>query len=199
VHHSYGELLAATGRFQEAIAEKRQAEALDPLSLVIETSLAALLSLAGQQDAAEKEFKLVFEMDPHYPSAHAELGNFDTRRRMYKEAIHEYQTSEANGGDQMDLWDGLGYAYARVGDKQNALKMLSQLKELEKPPTRAALDVAIVEIGLDNKDEALAWLEKAYQEHNGDGLLWLKVDPIFDPLRTEPRFQDLLRRLKLPR
>ena len=75
--------------------------------------------------------------------------------------------------------------------------MLAQLKELEKRSKRAALDVATVEIGLGKKDEALAWLETAYQEHNDDGLLTLKIDPIFDPLRADPRFQDLLRRVNL--
>jgi len=84
----------------------------------------------------------------------------------------------SHGGDEM--WGALGYAYARSGDKQDAFKMLSQLKELEKHSKRAAFDVAVVEIGLGKKDEALAWLETAYQEHNDDGLLTLKIDPIFD-------------------
>ena len=194
-HHSYGELLAFTGRFQEAIAEKKQAEALDPLSLVIKGALAAALSLAGQQDAAEKELRLVFEMDPHYPSGHGILGGIYTQKGLYKEAIREYLASEAYGGDE--VWGALGYAYALSGDKRDALTMLSKLQRLENRSKRAAFDLAVVEIGLGKKDEALAWLETAYQEHNDDGLLTLKIDPVFDPLRADPRFQNLLRRMKL--
>jgi hypothetical protein len=77
------------------------------------------------------------------------------------------------------------------------LKMLVQLQTLEKRSGNMAVDLAIVQIGLGHNTEALAWLGIAYQEHNSDGLLTLKVDPIFDPLRTDPRFQGLLRRLKL--
>ena len=129
VHHSYSNLLAMTGRFEEAIAEKRQAEVLDPLSLVIKGSLAGVLSLAGQHDAAERELKLVFEMDPHYASAHSILARTYIRRGMYKEAIRELETSKAEDGNEQ--WGVLGYAYARSGDKQNALRMLSQFKELD--------------------------------------------------------------------
>jgi len=196
VHHSYGELLSLTGRFQEAITEKRQAAVLDPLSLVIKTALADALSLAGQHDAAEKELKVVFEMDPHYPSAHEILGNIYTRKGMYKEAIREYQKSEANGGDEMR--GALGYSYALSGNRQDALRMLSHLRELDKRSGSAAFDLAVVEIGLGNKEEALAWLEKAYEEHYDDSLLLLKVDPIFDPLRSDPRYVDLLKRMGLP-
>jgi tetratricopeptide (TPR) repeat protein len=193
-HHSYGELLAAIGHLQEAIVEKRKAAALDPLSSVIRGALAETLSLVGQQEAAERELKLIFEMHPH-SKAHALQGNIYLWKRMYNEAIREYEVSQANGGDPE--WAGLGYAYARAGNKEAASKVLAQLQALEKQ-SRDAVDLAIVEIGLSNNTEALAWLETAYQEHNDDGLLWLKVDPIFDPLRSDPRFQDLLRRMKFP-
>lgn len=192
--HSYGELLAATGRLQDAITEKRKAEVLDPLSLVIKGALAEALSLAGRQDEAEREMKALTEMNPH-PLAHEVLGDMYARRGMYKEAIREYQASQANGGDP--LWGALGYAYARSGYSQDALKMLAQLQALDKRSGNAAVDLAIVEIGLGNNNRALAWLEKAYDKHNDEGLLWLKVDPIFDPLNGEPRFQDLLRRMRL--
>ena len=163
---------------------------------MIKAALADLLSLAGQQDAAEEELKLVFEMDQHYPSAHEILGDMYTRKGMYNQAIREYQVREANGGDE--LWGALGHAYALSGNKQEALKMFSQLQELEKRSGSASYDLAVVEVGLGNKDKALAWLEKAYQEHNDDGLLWLKVDPKFDRLRADPRFKDLLRRMNVP-
>ena len=195
VHHSYSNLLAFTGRFAEAISEKKQAAKLDPLSVVIKGSLAGLLMWAGQQDAAEKEIMGVFEMDPQNPLAHGILGGMYIQKRMYKEAIREFEASEANGGDQ--AWGARGYAYARLGDKLNALKMRSHLQELEKHSKSASVDLAVVEMGLGNKDEALAVLERVYHEHNDDGLLWLNFEPAFDPLHSDPRFQDLLRRMKL--
>jgi len=195
VHHSYSNLLAMTGRFDEAIKEKRQAEVLDPLSLVIKASLAGVLSLAGQHDAAERELKLVFEMDPHYASAHAILAQVYIRKRMYKEAIRELETSKAEDGNEQ--WGDLGYAYARSGDKQNASRMLSRFKELDARLGSGAFDAAVVDVGLDNKEEAFAWLQKAYEEHNDEGLLMLKTDSIFDPLRSDQRFADLLRQMKL--
>ena len=94
----------------------------------------------------------------------------------------------------------LGYAYARSGEKDQALRTLSELQELKKRSGSGdvSYDLALVEIGLGNRDEALAWLEKEYQQRDDDGLLWLKMDPIFDPLHTDPRFQELVRRMNFP-
>jgi TolB-like protein/DNA-binding winged helix-turn-helix (wHTH) protein/Tfp pilus assembly protein PilF len=194
-HHTYASVLSMTGSLQQAIAEEKQATTLDPLSLIMKAALAEILSVAGQQDAAERELKLVFDMDPRYPKAHEVLGNIYARKRMYNEAIREYQMSGANGGDKLRY--KLGFVYALSGNKREALSILSKLEDLEKHSGGASWDLAVVEIGLGKKDEALALLERSYREHNEDGLLELKIDPIFDPLRTDPRFQDLLRRMKL--
>ncbi len=198
-HHSYSGPLEMTGRFQESIAEERQAATLDPLSLIIKAGLAEVLSLAGQNDRGVEQLNLIFAMDPQYPKAHEVLGTIYLRRGMYKEAIREYQASEQYGGTK--LLGMLGYAYARSGKKDQALRTLSQLQELEKKSGSGGnyYDLALVEIGLGNKDGALASLEKMYQENvDDDGLLYLKCEPIFDPLRSDPRFQDLLRRMNFP-
>jgi len=134
-------------------------------------------------------------MDPQDPLAHESLGDVYIQKGMYKEAILEFEASEASGGDQK--WGALGYAYARSGDKLNALKMFSHLQELEKRSENDLVDLAVVQIGLGDKDKAMANLESAYQEHSDDGLLWLNIEPAFDPLHSDPRFQDLLRRMKL--
>jgi len=117
---------------------------------------------------------------------------------MYKEAIREYQASEQYGGAK--LLGLLGYAYARSGNKEQAMRMLSQLEDLDKrsPSGDVSFDLAIVEMGLGNRDAALARLEKEYQQHDDDGPWDAKVDPIFEPLRSDRRFQDLLRRMKFP-
>jgi tetratricopeptide (TPR) repeat protein len=195
-HHSYSELLAAAGRFEEAIAEKRQAIALDPLSALYRAALADLLSLAGQHDAAVEELKRAFEIQPDFPEGHEVWGNVYLRKGGYKEAIREYQASIEHGGN--DLTSAIAYAHALDGDKKNALKALVVLRESENSSGGASSDIAVVEIGLGHNDAALASLEKAYEEHDNDGLMWVKVDPIFEPLRSDPRFQDLLHRMNYP-
>jgi Flp pilus assembly protein TadD len=94
----------------------------------------------------------------------------------------------------------LGYAYARAGEKEKALRTLSELKDLEKraPSGDVSDDLATIEIGLGNRDAALAWLEKEYQQHNSDGPWFARVDPIFAPVRSDPRFQNLMARATFP-
>ncbi len=197
-HHTYSGFLEMTGRFQEAISEEKQAVFLDPLSNISRASLAELLSVAGQNDRGVEQLKLIFAMDPQFPKAHEVLGVIYLRRGMYQEAIREYQASEEYGGAK--LLGLLGYAYARSGDKDQALRTLSQLQEWEKRSGSgdASYDLALVEIGLGNWNEALTWLEKEYQQHDEDGLLLLKCEPVFAPLRSDPRFKNLLRRMNFP-
>jgi TolB-like protein/DNA-binding winged helix-turn-helix (wHTH) protein/Flp pilus assembly protein TadD len=197
-HHTYSGLLGMIGRFQEAIGEEKQAVFLDPLSNISRASLAGLLSFDGQNDLGVEQLKLIFAMDPQYPKAHEVLGDIYSRRGMYKEAIREYQASEQYGGAMLS--GVLGYAYARSGDKDQALRILSELQELGKRSGSGdvSYDLAIAETGLGNWNEALAWLEKTYQQHDDDGLLFLKYEPIFDPLRSDQRFKNLLRLMNFP-
>jgi TolB-like protein/DNA-binding winged helix-turn-helix (wHTH) protein/Flp pilus assembly protein TadD len=197
-HHTYSGVLEATGRFQEAISEQKQAVLLDPLAHISRASLAEILSVVGENDRAVEQLNQIFAMDPQYPKAHETLGTIYLRRGMYKEAIREYQASEQYGGAK--LLGLLGYAYARSGNKDQALRTLSELKELGKgsPSGAISYDLALIEIGLGNRNEALTLLEKVYQQHDDDGLLFLKYEPIFAPLRSDPLFQDLLRRMNFP-
>jgi TolB-like protein/DNA-binding winged helix-turn-helix (wHTH) protein/Flp pilus assembly protein TadD len=197
-HHWYAGVLEARGDLQQAIAELRQAERLDPLSLIIKGALADTLSFAGQNDAAVTELQKAFAMDPHFPKAHLTLGIIHLRRAMYPEAIREFQTSLEHGGVRPELMSLFGYAYARSGNRAQALKMLGDIQELKRQGTAVEpSELAVIEIGLGNADQALAWLEKGYDQRD-DGLLRLKVDPMFEPLRSDPRFQDLERRVGLP-
>jgi TolB-like protein/DNA-binding winged helix-turn-helix (wHTH) protein/Flp pilus assembly protein TadD len=197
-HHTYSAFLQITGRLQEAIIEENRAVRLDPLSHISRASLAELLSVAGQNDRGVEQLNLIFAMDSRFPKAHEVLGVIYLRRGMYKDAIREYQASEQYGGAKLSGL--LGYAYARSGNKKEALRTLSELQMLEKSSGSgdASYDLAVIEIGLGNRAEALAWLEKEYQQHDDDGLLFLKFEPIFDPLRSDPRFQELLHRMNFP-
>jgi TolB-like protein/DNA-binding winged helix-turn-helix (wHTH) protein/Tfp pilus assembly protein PilF len=197
-HHIYSGVLQVNGRLQQAISEEKQAVALDPLWLICRASLAEELSMVGQSERAVEELNQIFTIEPHYPKAHETLGTVYLRRGRYKEAIREYEASEQYGGAKP--LGVVGYAYARSGDKEQALKALSQLEDLEKKSPSGGIsgDLAAVEIGLGNWNAALGWLEKEYQQRDDDGLLGLKVNPIFDPLRAEPRFQELLHRMHYP-
>jgi hypothetical protein len=110
----------------------------------------------------------------------------------YKEAIDEFQTKARLGGDP--VLQRIGYAYARWGKREEALRTLSQLQKSGGTP----LDLAMVEAGLGNKEKALALLERAVVDHDDDGLLDLENDPAYDSLRSDPRFQNILRRINFP-
>jgi len=133
-----------TGRFQEAVSEGKEAVLLDPLAHIFRAALAGLLSLTGQNDRGVEQLKQIFAMDPQYPKAHEVLGGIYLSRGMYKEAIHEFQASEQYGGEK--LLGELGYAYARSGKKDQALKTLAELQELEKRSGDASIDLTLVEI-----------------------------------------------------
>ena len=191
-HYSYGAYLGFIGHPNEAIDEVKQALLLDPLSSVFRAGLAGGLFQAGQQDEAIKQLRIVFATDPHFAVAHEVLGGIYAQQGKYKEAIEEFQTKARLGGDPN--LSAIGYTYARWGKKKEALRTLSQLQKSGGSPA----GLALVELGLGHKEKALAWLEKAYEDHDDDALLDLKMDPTFDPLRSDPRFQDLLRRMKFP-
>lgn len=191
-HYSYSEYLGMIGHIDAAINEAKQAVLLDPLSPLFKSGLASELAQAGQVDEAVKQLRSVFDMDPHFAVAHGSLGDIYARQGKYKEAIEEYQR-EAELGGHSNL-EAIAYAYGRWGKKKEALRTLSQLQGSGGAPA----DLAVVELGLGHKDKALAWLEKAYENHDDDALLYLKADPTFDPLRPNPRFQNILRRMNFP-
>jgi len=192
-HHSYGEYLAMVGRFEEGIAEKREAVTLDPLSGRFRGALAELLALAGQDDAAVEEIKRLEEIRSDFSLEHLSLANIQMRKGRYTEAIRELQLYAEHGEDA--ILGGLGYAYAKSGRRKDAERILAKLRKLDGDPS---LDIVRVEIALGHKDEALTWLERKYQTHADDDLLWIKVDPVYDPLHSDPRFQALLRGMNFP-
>jgi TolB-like protein/DNA-binding winged helix-turn-helix (wHTH) protein/tetratricopeptide (TPR) repeat protein len=188
-HHWYSEVLGATGRFPEGLAEIKQAAKLDPLSLIIRTALAEMLSEAGQQDATLAQLKLVFAMDPHFAVAHEVLGDIYEERGIYEAAIHEYRLSGEYG---RDLPGPIAYVYAISGRREQALNVLARLRESGASP----FDLALVNVGLGRKENAISCLENL-SLHPDDSLLVLVGDKRFAPLRSDPRFQALLRRWKL--
>ncbi len=196
-HNWYAGYLMYVGRFEEGIVEARRARDLDPLSLPVNNALAGRLLLAGREKEAIEQSQKTLEMDPNFAPAHNELGWAYLRKGMNEEAIAEFQKEAALSGSDPDESIDLGYAYAVVGKRDEAKRILAKLKRKRErsfvPPTA----LGIISGALGEKDEAFAWLEKAYELRDPQ-LTYLKVGRRYTPLHSDPRFQDLLRRMGLP-
>jgi serine/threonine protein kinase/Tfp pilus assembly protein PilF len=175
--------LQPMGRQAEAVAEMKRALELDPLSLIINTNLGGVLVNARKYDEAIEQLKKTIELDPNFAPAHAYLSGVYVQKGMYQEAIAE------NHGDKL----GLASIYARLGKKSEALKLTQELREDNVTST----DMAGLYAALGERDEAFSWLERGYAEKS-EQLTTLNVDPTWDPLRSDSRFQDLVRRIGLP-
>lgn len=196
-HQWYSAYLTAMGRHREAIAEIRRAQELDPLSAHINMSVAVRVFMARQYDQAIEQCQKTLEMDPNFATARYWLGLAYEQKGRYKEALTELQKARDLLG-QKELAGLVGHTYAVAGKRGEALKILNELLELSKRKDEF-IDpsyIAYVYIGLGEKDQAFEWLNKAVERRSGE-LFGLKVDPVFDPLRSDPRFQELLRRVGL--
>jgi tetratricopeptide (TPR) repeat protein len=193
-HHWYGWHLAALGRHDEAVAELKKAESLDPLSLIIGADLAEELLIAHRYDEAIQQSQKTINMDPLFALAHRVLGQTFVQQHLYNEGVAELKKAiELSSGGSAST-STLAYAYAVSGRRDEAIKILNDLKNRPHDASSNAPEIAMVYVGLDEKDQAMAWLEKAYAERLNPGVL---IRPCFDPLRSDPRFQDLLRRVGL--
>jgi len=187
--------LSGLGRFDEAITELRQAVSLDPLSLIISADLADVLFAAKRYDESIQQSRKTTEMDPNFAIAHYELGQALAQKKMYSAAITELQKANKLSGGDITCLAGLAYAYAASGKSDEALKLLNELKGRPNHRSQYAVDEALVYASLAEKDQAMAALEEAYQEHFD---ILVLQSPAFDPLRSDPRFRDLMRRIGLP-
>jgi TolB-like protein/DNA-binding winged helix-turn-helix (wHTH) protein/Flp pilus assembly protein TadD len=195
-HHWYAWHLTAMGRTGEAFAEMKKAESLDPLSLIISADLAEELLIAHRYDEAIKESRKTMDLDPDFAVAHYELGQAFVQKHRYHEGIAELQRAIELSGGSTTCTSNLAYAYAVSGMRNEAAKILNDLKNRSNHGFSNAPEIALVYVGLGQKDQAMAWLENAYSERFNPGVL---LRPAFDPMRSDPRFQDLLRRIGLNR
>jgi TolB-like protein/DNA-binding winged helix-turn-helix (wHTH) protein/Flp pilus assembly protein TadD len=194
-HHWYAWHLALLRRFDEALAEMRKAESLDPLSLVINADLAELLVLAHSYDESIQQSRKTIEMDPNFGLAHNHLGQAYLQKRMYDEAIAELQKAVQLSGGGPTCMANLARADAASGKRTEAEKLLSDLKKRSSPGYSHGSEIAVIYASLGDSDQAMNWLEKGYEERFNPGVL---LRPGLDPLRADPRFQDLVRRIGLP-
>jgi TolB-like protein/DNA-binding winged helix-turn-helix (wHTH) protein/Flp pilus assembly protein TadD len=193
-HHWYAWHLSEMGRNNEAIAEMRKAENLDPLSLIINADMAEELLIAHLYDDAIQQSRKTIEMDPNFPVAHYALGQAFVQKHMYSEAIAELKIARKLSGDSPICTSNLAYAYAVSGRRSEALEILNDLSKRSNKSSGAA-EIALIYVGLGENAQAMAWLEKAYSERFNPSIL---LRPCFDPLRSDLHFQELVRRIGLP-
>jgi TolB-like protein/DNA-binding winged helix-turn-helix (wHTH) protein/Tfp pilus assembly protein PilF len=194
-HHWYAECLALQGRFDEAFSEIGIARKLDPLSLIIATDYGAILYFSRQYDRAIEQFRSVLEIEPDFPRAHM-LAWAYAQKGLFADALAD---AEAQGGRREEnpwSWAMIAYISSRSGDRARANAALDRLQNVKQHRAVDSLCFTVAYVGLGNNDMALLWLEKAYQEHS-NSLTAIKVDPTYDPLRSAPRFQELVRRVGL--
>ncbi len=194
-HRAYSQFLSLTGRHDEAVAEAKRARELDPVVLSANASVGYRLCFARRYDEAIAELNKVLEMDASYDFTQVTLGYTFAGKGMYKEAIDAYHQAVTLGDDTPSTQIYLGAAYARSGDIDKANEILRTLLSGEEYVS--AGELAILYGALGDKEAAFASLEKGYVGHDLQ-LQFLYADPAFDPLRDDPRFQDLLRRVGFP-
>ncbi|MFX0197359.1 MAG: protein kinase [Candidatus Hodarchaeota archaeon] len=199
VHHTYAHYLANMGQIDEAITEMKRAQALDPLSLTMNRCVGVVFCHARQYDQAIEQLLGVLDMDPTYFPAHLWLGHAYVQKGMYEQGIAELQEAITLSGGQIGAKESLGYAYGVAGRRDEALKVLQELKELSKQRYVSPSIIAKIYVGLGEKDQAFTWLEKAYEERHPSmiGILSGMVTE-FDSLRSDTRFEDLVRRMGFP-
>jgi TolB-like protein/DNA-binding winged helix-turn-helix (wHTH) protein/tetratricopeptide (TPR) repeat protein len=194
-HHWYAWHLTLLGRFDEAIAEMRKAENLDPLSLIINADFAELLGLAHSYDDSIRQSLKTIEMDPNFALAHNQLAQAYLQKHMYGEAVAELQKAVKLSGDSPTCIANLARAYVASGKREEAVKLLNALKRRSITGYSNASEIAMIYASLGDTDQALNWLKKGFEERFNPGVL---LRPGFDPLRSDPRFQELVHRIGLP-
>jgi TolB-like protein/DNA-binding winged helix-turn-helix (wHTH) protein/Flp pilus assembly protein TadD len=194
-HQWYASHLIVLGRNDDAIAEMRKAETLDPLSLIISADLADFLVIAHSYDESIRESRKTIEMDPSFALAHNQLGQAYLQKQMPDEAVAELQKGVQLSGGSPTIIANLARAYVASDKRSEAVKLLGDLMKRSNPSSSHASEIAMIYVALRDTDQALNWLEKGYEERFNPSVL---LRPGFDPLRSNPRFQDLLRRIGLP-
>jgi len=193
--HWYGVYLSSMGRFDESVSELTVALELDPVSPIINTGLGRAYYSARQYDRALEQYRRTLDMEPNFAEAHFQLALCYEAKRMYEEAISEYERSASLFDDKtMMAW--AARAKGLEGRRSEAESFLKELDAMSKERYVSPYFSAMIYAVLGDKDQAMEWLERVYKERSYY-VVWLKIDTVFDPLRDDPRFQDLLRRIGL--
>jgi len=193
-HHQYAHFLTATGRMTEALAESKRALELDPYGVRVNSHQGWHYLYARDYDQAIRDFQRTLAMEPTDGYSRRYLAIAYEQKGMYSDALTELQKTSPGQAQTPVMRAALGHAYALAGNHREALAILNELETKAKQQYVSALDIALIYLGMGERRLALDWLEKAYHEHSWF-LIYLKVDPRFDALRSDPRFQNIVRRV----
>jgi TolB-like protein/Flp pilus assembly protein TadD len=195
-HFYFANYLLARGQFENALAEARRAKALDPVSLPVRSNTAMALYYGGQYDQAIEQCLQVLEIDPNFARSYENLGRVYWEKGMQREAIRAFKKAVTHSCHGSLYVAELAHAYAVVGKQEDAVTLLKELTELARKRYVSPYAFALVYTGMGDKDQAFAWLDKAYKER-ASALPFLKTNPRLANLRSDFRFQTLIRRMGL--
>jgi eukaryotic-like serine/threonine-protein kinase len=196
-HQVYGETLTWLGEFEVAGGEIRRALELDPLSPILHVSDALVSFYARRYDEATPKCRKSLEIEPMFSPAHYALGLVSEQLGRFEDAVEHLQRSVETARQSATFQAELGRAYALWGKEDDARSILEKLEKISEEKYVSAYSFAGVYAGLGDRERAMLWLERANEERSSR-MVFLNVDPTFDALRSDPQFQDLLRRAKLP-
>src|ERR1043165_6190546 len=194
-HASYSTFLSLLGRREQAIGEAKRAKELDPISIRINIGVFITLFMTREYDQALDILRQMHELDPNHPLTHIYSGYTYAAMGRYPEAIAAYKEGMRPGNIDESLRLYLGYAYAKAGQREQAQAILDEVQKTKQYVSPA--EFAILYVGLGENDQAFQSLERAYTAHDVQ-LQYLNADPHFDSLQSDPRFVDLIRRMRLP-
>jgi eukaryotic-like serine/threonine-protein kinase len=196
-HQMYSRFLASMGRIDEALTEVKRARELDPVSSGVKANVGVVYYFGRRYDQAFDELNGLLEKEPDFQTAHWGLGLVYEQKKMFPQAIAEFEKAGGLKEGGPNTISSLGHAYGVIGDKTSAQKALNELKTSGKAGILAPYALALVHAGLGDKDQAFDSLEKA-ERQKITLLVYLKMDPRFDNLHSDPRFHDLIRRIGFP-
>ena len=195
-HHWYSLTLKMLGRLDEALAEIKCAQELDPLSLIINATVASCYYFRREYDEAIKQVAATLELDPDFSAAHFCRGMTLEAMKMYEESCASYEKAMSLIGRHTEILSCLGHTYAMAGRINEARALLGELKSMSLQSEVSYYAFALIHAALGEKDEALNYLERGYEQHS-ENLVMINVDPKLDSLRDDPRFKCLVRRVGL--
>jgi tetratricopeptide (TPR) repeat protein len=195
-HQWYAFYLVAMGRMDAALAEITRARELDPLSLIISADFGLYLYYTRRFDQAQEQLKKTLELNPDFLPAHYELGMVYAQQARFGEAFEELNTAKSLSRGAPAVLARLGYVHAMAGQRDEALRIVEEVKTYSEERYVAPFDLAVIYVGLGDTEQASTWLDRAFEDRSGP-LPYLGVEPIFDPMRSDSRFQVLARRMRL--